>query len=401
MQETTSKKLSLLYVGSNPEVLDILNKHPNQINLVHQDNGLKAIDYLRRFDKIDAILSEAHLPGIPGDEMAVHIKERLGMWKIPVVIIQYEKDKEYRARLFKKKLFVNDLYSYPFDFNVLLTRIQFLIHYLNDLRETPESLAAKEKMYKIPLVKRLFDIVVSGTALLLLSPVLLIVALAIKLESKGPVIYKSKRVGTGYRIFDFLKFRSMYTGADAKLKELEHLNQYNNTEDKKGNITLDEKCPRCAKLPEGEYCSPKLFIGGQIICEYWYHELSKRKKTSTFIKIENDPRITKVGKFIRNTSIDELPQLINVLKGDMSIVGNRPLPLYEAEQLTSDDWSARFMAPAGITGLWQVELRGKGGDMSEEERKALDNQYAMNHSVLGDIKLILRTIPALFQKENV
>ena len=85
----------------------------------------------------------------------------------------------------------------------------------------------------------------------------------------------------------------------------------------------------------------------------------------------------------------------------MSIVGNRPLPLYEAELLTSDDWSARFMGPAGITGLWQVELRSKKGDMSEEERKSLDNEYSKNYSFWGDIKLIFRTIPAMFQKDNV
>ncbi len=123
-------------------------------------------------------------------------------------------------------------------------------------------------------------------------------------------------------------------------------------------------------------------------------------EAGTFIKISNDPRVTKVGKIIRNTSIDELPQLINVLKGDMSIVGNRPLPLYEAELLTSDNWSERFLAPAGITGLWQVEKRG-GGEMSEEERKNLDNKYAQNSSFLYDLKLILRTIPALLQSENV
>ena len=97
---------------------------------------------------------------------------------------------------------------------------------------------------------------------------------------------------------------------------------------------------------------------------------------------------------------DRCTQLFNVLKGDMSIVGNRPLPLYEAEQLTSDDWGERFLAPAGITGLWQVEKRGKG-EMSEEERKALDNKYAKNFSFWNDIRLILKTIPALFQKENV
>ena len=112
-----------------------------------------------------------------------------------------------------------------------------------------------------------------------------------------------------------------------------------------------------------------------------YLRIKRMQQAGTFVKIKNDPRVTKVGMFLRNTSIDELPQLINVLKGDMSIVGNRPLPLYEAEQLTSDDWGERFLAPAGITGLWQVMKRGKGS-MSEEERKALDNAYARKSKLM-------------------
>jgi lipopolysaccharide/colanic/teichoic acid biosynthesis glycosyltransferase len=151
-----------------------------------------------------------------------------------------------------------------------------------------------------------------------------------------------------------------------------------------------------------------MYIENQTICDYWFN-IQKReaaKNSSTFVKILDDPRVTKVGKFIRNTSIDELPQLINVLKGDMSIVGNRPLPVYEAELITGDEISKRFLAPPGITGLWQVELRGKGGNMSEEERMRLDNEYADhfkgdNYSFWYDIKLILRTIPALLQKGSV
>jgi lipopolysaccharide/colanic/teichoic acid biosynthesis glycosyltransferase len=92
--------------------------------------------------------------------------------------------------------------------------------------------------------------------------------------------------------------------------------------------------------------------------------------------------------------------MLNVLKGDMSIVGNRPLPLYEAEQLTSDLWSLRFMAPAGITGLWQVK-RNEKNDMTAEERKLLDNQYAENQGFFKDVILILQTIPALWQKESM
>ena len=188
----------------------------------------------------------------------------------------------------------------------------------------------------------------------------------------------------------------MQQGADAKLKDLKNSNQY--AKELKENAE-EEECPDCKKL--GHTCSPILYLDGYEICEKHYLRTKKKQNSTTFIKIQNDPRITKVGKFIRNTSIDELPQLINVLKGDMSIVGNRPLPLYEAELLTTDDWSERFLAPAGLTGLWQVEKRGKSGDMSPEERKQLDNRYAKENSFLYDIGLIFKTIPALLQSETV
>ena len=117
--------------------------------------------------------------------------------------------------------------------------------------------------------------------------------------------------------------------------------------------------------------------------------------------VRNDPRVTGIGKVLRRTSIDELPQLFNILKGDMSIVGNRPLPLYEAELLTSDEHIDRFMGPAGLTGLWQVEKRGEAGKLSAEERKQLDIKYAKTFSFWLDIKIILKTVTAFIQKENV
>ena len=122
---------------------------------------------------------------------------------------------------------------------------------------------------------------------------------------------------------------------------------------------------------------------------------------NSFIKFQNDPRVTKVGKIIRKYSIDELPQLFNILKGDMSIVGNRPLPLYEAETLTTDKYVERFFAPAGLTGLWQVEKRGHGGRLSSEERKMLDIKYARHFSFIMDFRIILKTFTAFIQKENV
>ncbi|MDR0895165.1 MAG: sugar transferase, partial [Prevotellaceae bacterium] len=107
------------------------------------------------------------------------------------------------------------------------------------------------------------------------------------------------------------------------------------------------------------------------------------------------------GRFIRKYSIDELPQLFNILRGDMSVVGNRPLPLYEAEQLTNDKYIERFMAPAGLTGLWQVNKRGDAGKLSAEERTMLDIEYARTFSFWNDVKIIFKTITAFIQKEEV
>ena len=138
-----------------------------------------------------------------------------------------------------------------------------------------------------------------------------------------------------------------------------------------------------------------------VVSEADFNHQKEDEINNAFVKIENDPRVTRVGRFIRKYSIDELPQLINILKGDMSIVGNRPLPLYEAEKLTQDNSIDRFMAPAGLTGLWQVEDRGKGGKMSAEERKMLDIKYGQTYSFMLDMKIIFKTLTAFIQKENV
>jgi len=237
--------------------------------------------------------------------------------------------------------------------NLITKRIEFLAQFKQEIAIESISVSEPFMPYSIPFKKRLFDIFFATCVLIVLSPLLLLVAIAVKLESKGNIFYLSKRAGSGYKTFDFIKFRSMCTDADAKLVELSHLNQY----------------------------------GAAV-------------KTPTFVKLQNDPRVTRVGKLIRKTSIDELPQLINVLYGDMSIVGNRPLPLYEAEQLTKDQWITRFHAPAGLTGLWQISKRGKK-DMSSEERIMLDIDYAKKYSVRMDLKILLKTLPAMIQDEQV
>ena len=265
--------------------------------------------------------------------------------------------------------------------------------------------------FKIPVWKRMFDIVFSIFAIIILSPVFILTAIAIRIESKGPILFKSKRVGTNYAIFDFLKFRSMYVDAEQRLKELskDH-NQY---------TTHEQEDHKTILAPLGDQAEQAMFDMGMesemmisdeeimlvgddfVVAESDFSKQKEEENNNAFVKIENDPRVTKVGAFIRKYSIDELPQLFNILKGDMSVVGNRPLPLYEAEKLTVDQSIDRFMAPAGLTGLWQVEERGKGGAMSAEERKQLDITYGQTYSFMLDMKIIFRTLFAFKQAENV
>ncbi len=255
-----------------------------------------------------------------------------------------------------RKLKIHDYYVKPFSYDELAERLEFLVRF-KLIKPNLGILAQKvTPTYKMPFSKRLFDIVFSLACILFLLPLFIVVSVIIALESRGKIIYKSKRVGTGYQIFNFYKFRSMRSNADQQLIDLSNLNQYNGTEEKPGQ--------------------------------------------SVFIKLKNDPRVTRFGSFLRKTSIDELPQLFNILIGNMSFVGNRPLPLYEAEQLTSNEWATRFLGPAGLTGLWQISKRGRE-DMSERERKKLDNFYARNHSFWFDFRIVVRTIPAMFQKEKV
>lgn len=310
----------------------------------------EAIQSLCNNEVVDAIL-------LHGIAIASDIKPLIDVAKIKAVpVIWYTPKFEQSAK--KNALRYNaDDYHHGAITPVFLKRIEALRKlktYKNNRGNKPyETFTEEAPRFHHWALKRAMDIVVSLILLILLSPFLLLVAMVIKLESKGPVFYVSKRAGSGYRIFNFYKFRSMRSGAEKELKELAHINQY-----------------------------------------------SENPEKGVFFKIKNDPRVTRFGSFLRRTSLDEIPQLINVLLGDMSLVGNRPLPLYEASQLTNNRIAWRFLAPAGITGLWQITKRGKD-NMSAEERIALDMEYAMKRSFLLDLKILFSTFPALLQKENV
>jgi exopolysaccharide production protein ExoY len=196
--------------------------------------------------------------------------------------------------------------------------------------------------------KRAVDVVMATTALILLSPLLLIVALIVKLSDRGPIFYSHKRIGHGGAAFGCLKFRTMKTDAAAQLAELLRTNP------------------------------------------------AARAEWEATRKLKNDPRITGVGDILRKSSLDELPQLINILRGEMSVVGPRPVT---AEELARyGEHVASYMAARpGLTGQWQTSGRN---DVSYEYRVALDVQYVRDWSLAGDFIIIAKTVPALFSQRG-
>jgi len=397
--------IKILYIGTELETITAL-EHNDYLSVHSEPNGLKAFQWMTNYEfhvfdppcelecyrDIEAIVCETDLPGLNGLAL-FHELQKKGLNKgLFFILIAAHPNEQL-----KKKSLAMGIHGYltkPINDKLIYDRIQYLKNYhpIEYLRTSIEGNIIQP--YKTPLIKRTFDILVSSITLILLSPILLLTIIAIRLESKGKAIYKTKRVGANFETFNFYKFRSMYQDADQRLRDVAHLNQYAAPDDESKLLI----CPLCAKLSEGRLCSTAYYYDGERICENLAIKRQNSKKA--FWKIQNDPRVTKVGRIIRNTSIDELPQLFNVLKGDMSIVGNRPLPIYEALAVTKSRWGRRFFAAAGLTGLWQVEFRSRNGFMPEEERFILDIIYARNNSFLGDMLILLRTIPVLFQKTN-
>lgn len=293
---------------------------------------------------------------------------------------------------------VTDLLSLT-DTVQLEKRIQFFLTLMRRVSAQPDiQVKANSAHFKLPTWKRAIDIAASLQALIVFSPLMLIVAILIKLDSKGPIFYKSKRVGTNYRVFEMIKFRTMRVKADQLLKQMASENNMYSQDSEAAAFDDQGLCENCALISSS--CQRKLFDQDRYVCERDY--LRRGEKGAAFVKFRNDPRITRLGNFLRNSSIDELPQLINILVGDMSIVGNRPLPVYEAEKLTTDQAVKRFAGPSGLTGLWQVEKRARGESrMDEQERIDLDIEYVDTFSFVKDMQIIYKTFFSLWQQGNV
>lgn len=229
---------------------------------------------------------------------------------------------------------------------VLINGIQVYHHTAEELANLDMKIAEvwsnKPLYYKF--VKRTFDIVASCCGLLILSPIFLITAIAIAAEDGFPVFFQQPRSGKGMKSFQFYKFRSMYKDAPERLKEV----------------------------------------------------MKDNEQTGPAFKLKNDPRITKVGHFIRKYSIDELPQLVNIIKGDMSIVGPRPILDFQMEATDVYDQQRMAVRP-GLTCTWQISGRAS---ITWEQWVELDLQYIRDMSILTDLKIIIKTVPAVLKGEG-
>jgi exopolysaccharide biosynthesis polyprenyl glycosylphosphotransferase len=314
-------------VGSGPHIQAVAaalsgGKHPEMeavgfVSLTPlPDNGLKDLGPLERLDRYFGQVDEVLIadPDFPQSE-AVELVDRCHRHGVRVRVA-------------------------PSTMEILMDRVEFVPGQTLPLFELKPPVFDGADW----LLKRAFDVAGSLILLLLFSPVLLLIALAVKLTSRGPVIYRSRRPGIGGEPFSCLKFRTMYGDAEHRQPELERANE----------------------------------------------------KGGAIFKIKRDPRVTPVGQFLRRWSLDELPQLFNVLRNEMSLVGPRPLPQRDFDRL--DDWHRkRYRVLPGITGLWQVSGRS---ELDFDELVRLDFLYLENWSVFLDLSILLKTIPAVFKAKG-
>ena len=278
-----------------------------------------------------------------------HLKKFIGSLNISTVIIaKHSLSKEKISELVaiiqkyaKNIIIIPDLRGLPLfnsEMNYLIANHLIFLNTKNNLKSA----------FNV-FIKRIFDIIASVILFPFILLALIVIGILIKIDSKGPVFYSHKRVGKNGKIIGVYKFRSMYKDADERLKEI---------------LKNDENA---------------------------------RKEWDSYFKLKNDPRITKVGSFLRKTSLDELPQIFNVFKGDMSLVGPRPVLKKEIDEYYKENSQYYLMVKPGITGLWQVSGRN---DTSYDFRIKLDTWYVLNWSLWLDIIILLKTIKVVIRKEG-
>jgi exopolysaccharide biosynthesis polyprenyl glycosylphosphotransferase len=306
--------------------------------LRHPEYGLNLVGFVDGAPTVES-RSMGGIPVLGSPEELMELKSELGLERIVVA-------------------FTTDSHDYTLDVIRAARDLNIQVDIVPRLFEVVGTSSTVHMLEGIPLVglpplrlspssraiKRGFDLIGASLGLVVLAPLLVGVAVAIKLDSRGPVFFRQQRRGSGTKTFRIFKFRTMGVDAESRKAELEHL-----------NVHADD--------------DPRMF------------------------KASRDPRVTRVGAFLRRTSIDELPQLLNVLRGEMSLVGPRPLILEEDRYVES--WARkRLELKPGMTGLWQVLGRS---DIPFEEMTKLDYLYVTSWSLKEDIRLILLTLPSLFR----
>lgn len=362
MEKNIKEKLRILHIGADPEFPSpvIFENYLAEIETI--DNPFSVSQWITANGLPDAIVCERKLTGDNGFEFYDFWVNYFDQGKItPFLLLDDENNTETTSMAQKKA--IDEILFKPLNAETLINKILVL----KQSKPATNNNIYSFNPYKSPVFKRIFDVAVASFGLLLVSPILLIFIVAISIGSKGNVFYISKRVSSGFMVFDFYKLRSMYIKSDKRLKELAHVNEF----------VKEEQAAHNVKSHSGSNSASIHHYGN----------------TTT---IKGDPRITRIGHIIRKLKIDELPQLYNVIKGDISIVGNRPLPIYEAELLTTSDWADRFHSTAGITGPWKAVTRRRLKSMSHEERNSLQNRYSdfmkSRYSFWKDIWIIIRTI---------
>lgn len=341
METKNQKKLRILHLGADPEFNSPVRFEDYIAEINSFDNAFSIIQWTVSNGLPDAIVCENELPAGNGlDFFNFWINQFDPQHNIPFILLGEDEYQLLEASGWQKTAdgFLTKL-NKP---EILISKVLVLKKNIQDMKSSGKSDGFPVFKYRISFTKRLLDLFFGLIGLLVTLPFMVLIMLAIRFESRGKAFYATKRVGTGYQVFNFYKFRSTYLHPDSKVKELSQHNP--------------------------------------------------------------NPKITKVGQFIRKFSLDELPQVINLLRGDISLVGNRPLALFDAEMLTTNDWLKRLNTPAGITGLWKIEPRRNWKKLSLDERKALDNSYheiaSGSFSFRADLRIILRTIPVILRRRN-